>query len=661
MAKKIINTGTTDNDGTGDSLKAGAGKINDNFNEIYTAFGDGTTLTGGTLGGAQGIKGNTGSQGIQGFQGVQGRIGANFNVFATEANVAINPPGNVQTFLNNTYPNAGIGSAVIDDLTNHIWVYQGGSVWLDGGDTSGSQGIAGQYAAQGIQGTLGIQGSQGLQGNQGTQGVQGVQGRDGQNAGQGTQGTFGAQGLQATQGAQGHIGIQGPLGIQGDLGAYGPQGVQGQLGYGAQGFQGIIGNTGSQGTFGQIGPSGNAGPQGVQGLQGLTGQGIQGNLGIQGGGGPAGNTGPQGTTGAGGQGTQGLQGLSNQGVQGLQGSQATQGIQGPQGLANQGVQGVAGPIGTPGLGALWDESPDFPAGIHTSNANVGIGTSIVNSIDAVFDNPHKLAVGIITCREIFADGVSGVSTITGDVGVAGTLTATQLIVGKWTLGADGTNNYTFSGPGLTGAENDPTITLIRGQEYQFVNNMGAHPFRIQSTPNGSTGTQYNDGITNNDVSNGTLTWDVQFDAPSTLYYQCTAHPNMGGRINIVESRVRQGISTNPGSFGITESKNHEVEGYKTYSLIKVEISAAAWVTIYCDVARRTADASRLITEDPDPGSGVIAEAVTTGPDTILFSPAVVGYNNNSPVDSTVYLKTKNQTGVSTAGIAITFTMLKMED
>ena len=75
--------------------------------------------------------------------------------------------------------------------------------------------------------------------------------------------------------------------------------------------------------------------------------------------------------------------------------------------------------------------------------------------------------------------------------------------------------------------------------------MGAHPFRIQSTPNGSTGTQYNDGITNNDDPTATLTWDVQFDAPSTLYYQCTAHPNMGGRINIVEARVRQGISSDP--------------------------------------------------------------------------------------------------------------------
>jgi plastocyanin len=69
-------------------------------------------------------------------------------------------------------------------------------------------------------------------------------------------------------------------------------------------------------------------------------------------------------------------------------------------------------------------------------------------------------------------------------------------------------------------------------KYQFVNNMGAHAFRIHSEANGATGTQYNDGITNNDVSNGTLEWNVQFDAPNTLYYQCTAHPSMGGVINI---------------------------------------------------------------------------------------------------------------------------------
>jgi hypothetical protein len=77
--------------------------------------------------------------------------------------------------------------------------------------------------------------------------------------------------------------------------------------------------------------------------------------------------------------------------------------------------------------------------------------------------------------------------------------------------------------------------------------MGAHPFRIQSTPNGSTGIQYNDGIVNNDVSNGTLTWNVQFDAPGLLYYQCTAHGSMGGKIYILnsEDNVSAGTAAAP--------------------------------------------------------------------------------------------------------------------
>ena len=114
---------------------------------------------------------------------------------------------------------------------------------------------------------------------------------------------------------------------------------------------------------------------------------------------------------------------------------------------------------------------------------------------------------------------------------------------QWTLGADGSNHYTFTGPGLTGAENDPTIYLTRGQKYKFINNMGAHPFRIQSTPNGSAGTAYNDGITNNNVSSGTLTWNVQFDAPRVLYYQCTAHSNMGGVIYIDNANTGSGDTT----------------------------------------------------------------------------------------------------------------------
>ena len=46
MAKLAINRGSTANDGTGDNLRAGANKINLNFDEIYTAIGDGTNING---------------------------------------------------------------------------------------------------------------------------------------------------------------------------------------------------------------------------------------------------------------------------------------------------------------------------------------------------------------------------------------------------------------------------------------------------------------------------------------------------------------------------------------------------------------------------------------------------------------------------------------
>ena len=78
----------------------------------------------------------------------------------------------------------------------------------------------------------------------------------------------------------------------------------------------------------------------------------------------------------------------------------------------------------------------------------------------------------------------------------------QVTVGKlhadaldhtYTLGASGSNHYTFTGEGLTGAVNDPALYLTRGKTYRFVNcnSAGAHPFRIQTTVNGSmVQTQY---------------------------------------------------------------------------------------------------------------------------------------------------------------------------
>jgi len=47
-----------------------------------------------------------------------------------------------------------------------------------------------------------------------------------------------------------------------------------------------------------------------------------------------------------------------------------------------------------------------------------------------------------------------------------------------------------------------------------------------------TGNAYNSGVTNNGIDNGTITFVVPYDAPSTLYYICQFHSGMAGTINV---------------------------------------------------------------------------------------------------------------------------------
>jgi len=53
MAKQTINIGSAPNDGTGSTIRDGGILINDNFSEIYTALGNGTTLSTGIITGKQ--------------------------------------------------------------------------------------------------------------------------------------------------------------------------------------------------------------------------------------------------------------------------------------------------------------------------------------------------------------------------------------------------------------------------------------------------------------------------------------------------------------------------------------------------------------------------------------------------------------------------------
>ena len=111
---------------------------------------------------------------------------------------------------------------------------------------------------------------------------------------------------------------------------------------------------------------------------------------------------------------------------------------------------------------------------------------------------------------------------------------TQIQV-TWTVTANGSSAYRFTGPGNDGTEDNPTLYLVRGQRYTFINNSGgSHPFQIRYN---SGGNAYSDEVTNNGASSGNIVFNVQHDAPDLLFYQCTSHGGMVGRIVIIGDKV----------------------------------------------------------------------------------------------------------------------------
>jgi hypothetical protein len=106
--------------------------------------------------------------------------------------------------------------------------------------------------------------------------------------------------------------------------------------------------------------------------------------------------------------------------------------------------------------------------------------------------------------------------------------------------------------------------------------------------------------------------------------------------------------------------NTDISGFKTYSILKVGISTAAWIRIYTDSDSRSNDASRPINIDPTSGSGIVAEFVSAGATTIKTGPVPIGYNDNDPEENIIYMSVNNLSGISTS-IEVNLTILKMEE
>ena len=102
-----------------------------------------------------------------------------------------------------------------------------------------------------------------------------------------------------------------------------------------------------------------------------------------------------------------------------------------------------------------------------------------------------------------------------------------------------------------------------------------------------------------------------------------------------------------------------ITGHKGYVLYKIVVSHPAWVRVFVDDASRQADDTRSEGNDPGVGSGVIAECSTYQTNqSVLVTPGVMGFNNDSPRTDQIYLSVTNNSA-STTAITVTLTLLKI--
>ena len=109
------------------------------------------------------------------------------------------------------------------------------------------------------------------------------------------------------------------------------------------------------------------------------------------------------------------------------------------------------------------------------------------------------------------------------------------------------------------------------------------------------------------------------------------------------------------------ASDYDITGHKSYALQSLTTNKPCWVRLYVTDAARIADATRVQGVDPSPNAGVIAEAVVTGASgaTVLFTPGVIGFNNDATPSTTIYARVVNN-GSTNASISLSLDILKLE-
>ena len=217
----------------------------------------------------------------------------------------------------------------------------------------------------------------------------------------------------------------------------------------------------------------------------------------------------------------------------------------------------------------------------------------------------------------------------------------------------------FSGPGLNdGPGSNLNADFLDGQHGSYYTNAGN--LNAGTVPSARLTGVYNIDVSGSAGSLGALTniTDVAIAVPSNgqvLQYNGANWVNatLTGTTGL-QSRTTAAASQ---SIANGAAGNLSITTTKTYVLYSIQTSHAAWVTIYDSTTSRTNDASRSELTDPLPGSGVLAEVITTGATTQIITPGTICYN--TAANNQTYMKVVNKSG-ATNTITVTLTYLQLE-
>ena len=136
-------------------------------------------------------------------------------------------------------------------------------------------------------------------------------------------------------------------------------------------------------------------------------------------------------------------------------------------------------------------------------------------------------------------------------------------------------------------ENNPILTLYRGNTYKFDVKAKGHPFWIMTEPyknkvslDGSTSTIFDTGVTNNGADEETVTFTVPTaGAPDTLYYQCGNHDAMYGILQIKDATSTTSINVEDDIVG---AKNYSLRTLNLSNGMKIKFTNSLVATAYQD-------------------------------------------------------------------------------